>query len=85
MEKAWSSLRDRRAILEHSSMVDLPLLRPVPQARVIHSSSPEWGSVSAGVEAAQAEWRGGGETVEEKVCEEVLEALRLSRCLLFMG
>eukprot|EP00850_Spirogloea_muscicola_P000016 SM000001S04418 [mRNA] locus=s1:71854:82695:- [translate_table: standard] len=59
-----------------------------PQARVIHSSSSEWQELQATVKAVQARAASAADAADEMLgatCEEMLEALRLSRCFLLMG
>eukprot|EP00850_Spirogloea_muscicola_P005240 SM000023S07696 [mRNA] locus=s23:1003838:1017893:+ [translate_table: standard] len=59
-----------------------------PQARVIHTSSSEWQELRATVKAVQARAASAADAADEMLgatCEEMLEALRLSRCFLLMG
>eukprot|EP00850_Spirogloea_muscicola_P006930 SM000034S12684 [mRNA] locus=s34:143615:148130:- [translate_table: standard] len=59
-----------------------------PQARVIHTSSSEWQELRAAVEGVQARAASAADAADEMLgatCEEMLEALRLSRCFLLMG
>ncbi|XP_078439406.1 dual specificity protein phosphatase family protein isoform X2 [Wolffia australiana] len=53
-----------------------------PQARIIHSSSPEWQEIKTAAEKAR---RLASDDAGEITCSELLEALELSRCLLLMN
>lgn len=55
-----------------------------PQARVIHSCSPEWLKIKEAAEKAKDAAVSEGDEIVEMTCSELLEALELSRCLLLM-
>lgn len=54
------------------------------QARVIHNSSPEWLQIKEAAEKTREVASSEGDEVGEITCSELLEALELSRCLLFL-
>ncbi|XP_031277233.1 dual specificity protein phosphatase PHS1 isoform X1 [Pistacia vera] len=56
-----------------------------PQARVIHNCNPEWLQIREAAEKARATATSEGDEIGEMTCTELLEALELSRCLLFMS
>ncbi|KAM3268840.1 dual specificity protein phosphatase PHS1 [Capsicum chacoense] len=56
-----------------------------PQARVIHSCSPEWLKIKEAAEKAKDAAVSEGDEIVEMTCSELLEALELSRCLLLMN
>ncbi|KAI7736475.1 hypothetical protein M8C21_012080, partial [Ambrosia artemisiifolia] len=56
-----------------------------PQARVIHSCSPEWLQIKEAAEKAREAAVSDGDEVGEVTCSELLEALELSRCLYLMN
>ncbi|XP_042501057.1 LOW QUALITY PROTEIN: dual specificity protein phosphatase PHS1-like [Macadamia integrifolia] len=56
-----------------------------PQARVIHSSNPEWQLIKDAAEKARDIALSERDEVGEVTCSELLEALELSRCLLLMN
>ncbi|GKV17412.1 hypothetical protein SLEP1_g27927 [Rubroshorea leprosula] len=56
-----------------------------PQARVIHTSSPEWLQIKEAAEKTRVRATSEGDEVGEVICSELLEALELSRCLLLMS
>lgn len=55
-----------------------------PQARVIHSCSPEWLKIKEAAEKAKDAAISEGDEIVEMTCSELLEALELSRCLMLM-
>ncbi|XP_010251326.2 PREDICTED: dual specificity protein phosphatase PHS1-like isoform X1 [Nelumbo nucifera] len=57
----------------------------IPQARVIHNSSPEWQQIKEAAEKAKDAAISENDEVGEVTCSELLEALELSRCLLLMN
>ncbi|TKY73702.1 Dual specificity protein phosphatase PHS1 [Spatholobus suberectus] len=56
-----------------------------PQARVIHNTSLEWIQIKEATEKARDAARSAGDEIGEMTCTELLEALDLSRCLMFMS
>ncbi|KAJ7545613.1 hypothetical protein O6H91_08G003800 [Diphasiastrum complanatum] len=56
-----------------------------PQARVIHYGTAEWGRMKEAVEKARTMAITCKIELEEKTCNEMLEALNLSCCVLLMG
>eukprot|EP00897_Mesotaenium_endlicherianum_P004173 jgi/Mesen1/3784/ME000205S03042 len=56
-----------------------------PRVRVVHSSSPEWAAMKYGVQKARAQGEGARDLGCVHACNEVLEAMQLSRCFLFSG
>lgn len=56
-----------------------------PQARVIHSSSPEWQQIKDAAEKSRDMAVSVGDEVGEWTSTELLEALELSRCLFLMN
>lgn len=54
------------------------------QARVIHNTSSEWLQIKKAAEKARDTASCEGAEIGEMSCSELLEALDLSRCLLFM-
>ncbi|XP_061339869.1 dual specificity protein phosphatase PHS1-like [Gastrolobium bilobum] len=56
-----------------------------PQARVIHNTSLEWLQIKEATEKARDAASSEGDETGEMTCLELLEALELSRCLLFMS
>ncbi|XP_057422929.1 dual specificity protein phosphatase PHS1-like [Lotus japonicus] len=56
-----------------------------PQARVIHNTSSEWLQIKKAAEKARDTASCEGAEIGEMSCSELLEALDLSRCLLFMS
>ncbi|KAJ7957184.1 dual specificity protein phosphatase PHS1-like [Quillaja saponaria] len=56
-----------------------------PQARVIHNTSPEWLRIKEASEKARDAANSEGDEIGGVTCSELLEALELSRCLLFMS
>ncbi|XP_027332274.1 dual specificity protein phosphatase PHS1-like [Abrus precatorius] len=56
-----------------------------PQARVIHNTSLEWLQIKEATEKARDAASSAGDEISEMTCTELLEALELSRCLLFMS
>jgi hypothetical protein len=70
------------------NMFNADLTRPltfITQARVIHSSSSEWVQIQAAVQAIKATAEADDNEIGLQTCEELLEALHLSRCMLIMG
>ncbi|GLT79433.1 hypothetical protein SLA2020_509220 [Shorea laevis] len=57
----------------------------IPQARVIHNSSPEWLQIKEAAEQTRVRATSVGDEEGEVICSELLEALELSRCLLLMS
>lgn len=57
----------------------------VTQARVIHSNSSEWIQIQAAVQDIKETAEADANEIGLKTCEELLEALHLSRCMLVMG
>lgn len=57
----------------------------IPQARVIHNSSPEWLRIKEAAEKARDVAVSEGDEAGEMTCSELLEALELSRCLFLMN
>ncbi|KAK2457557.1 dual specificity protein phosphatase PHS1 [Trifolium repens] len=55
-----------------------------PQARVIHNTSSEWLQIKEAAEKARDATSFECDAIGETTCSELLEALELSRCLLFM-
>ncbi|KAK2437231.1 dual specificity protein phosphatase PHS1 [Trifolium repens] len=55
-----------------------------PQARVIHNTSSEWLQIKEAAEKARDATSFERDAIGETTCSELLEALELSRCLLFM-
>jgi atypical dual specificity phosphatase len=55
------------------------------QARVIHNSSAEWQSIKDAAEKARSMPNNDEDDVDEKTCNEFLEALELNRCFLLIG
>ncbi|KAK2400125.1 putative protein phosphatase 2C [Trifolium repens] len=55
-----------------------------PQARVIHNTSSEWLQIKEAAEKARDAASFERDAIGETTCSELLEALELSRCLLFM-
>ncbi|CAL0327710.1 unnamed protein product [Lupinus luteus] len=58
---------------------------PTPQARVIHNTTLEWLQIKEAAEKARDAASSKGDDIGEMTCFELLEALELSRCLLFMS
>lgn len=56
-----------------------------PQARVIHNTSLEWIQIKEATEKAREAASSAGDEIGEMTCTELLEALELSRCLMFMS
>ncbi|ESW09886.1 hypothetical protein PHAVU_009G164700 [Phaseolus vulgaris] len=56
-----------------------------PQARVIHNTSLEWIQIKEATEKARDAAGSAGDEIGELTCTELLEALDLSRCLMFMS
>ncbi|KAL6996855.1 Very-long-chain (3R)-3-hydroxyacyl-CoA dehydratase [Sarracenia purpurea var. burkii] len=56
-----------------------------PQARVVHSSSPEWLQIKEAADKARDAAILEGDEAGELTCSELLEALELSRCLFLMN
>ncbi|WJX41070.1 Very-long-chain (3R)-3-hydroxyacyl-CoA dehydratase [Trifolium repens] len=56
-----------------------------PQARVIHNTSLEWLQIKEAAEKARDAASFERDAIGETTCSELLEALELSRCLLFMS
>ncbi|KAK7304936.1 hypothetical protein VNO77_42830 [Canavalia gladiata] len=56
-----------------------------PQARVIHNTNLEWLQIKEATEKARDAANAVGDEIGEMTCSELLEALELSRCLLFMS
>ncbi|XP_020204306.1 dual specificity protein phosphatase PHS1 isoform X2 [Cajanus cajan] len=56
-----------------------------PQARVIHNTSIEWIQIKEATEKARDAAICAGDEIGEMTCTELLEALELSRCLMFMS
>ncbi|CAL5204482.1 unnamed protein product [Lathyrus oleraceus] len=56
-----------------------------PQARVIHNTSLEWLQMKKAAEKARDAATCESDVIGETTCSELLEALELSRCLLFMS
>ncbi|KAL2347096.1 hypothetical protein Fmac_001096 [Flemingia macrophylla] len=56
-----------------------------PQARVIHNTSLEWIHIKEATEKARDAAVTAGDEIGEMTCTELLEALELSRCLMFMS
>ncbi|XP_058786396.1 dual specificity protein phosphatase PHS1-like isoform X1 [Vicia villosa] len=56
-----------------------------PQARVIHNTSTEWLQIREAAEKARDAASCESDVIGETTCSELLEALELSRCLLFMS
>ncbi|CAI8599033.1 unnamed protein product [Vicia faba] len=56
-----------------------------PQARVIHNTSLEWLQIKKAAEKARDAASCESNVIGETTCSELLEALELSRCLLFMS
>ncbi|KAH1112267.1 hypothetical protein GLYMA_04G200300v4 [Glycine max] len=56
-----------------------------PQARVIHNTSLEWTQIKEATEKARDAASSTTDEVGEMTCTELLEALELSRCLMFMS
>uniref|UniRef100_A0A7N0UZ64 Actin-fragmin kinase catalytic domain-containing protein n=1 Tax=Kalanchoe fedtschenkoi TaxID=63787 RepID=A0A7N0UZ64_KALFE len=56
-----------------------------PQARVIHSFTPEWLQIKEAAERVRDMANSNGDEVGEVTCSELLEALELSRCLFLMN
>ncbi|BAT79297.1 Dual specificity protein [Vigna angularis] len=56
-----------------------------PQARVIHNTSLEWIQIKEATEKARDAASSAGDAIVELTCTELLEALDLSRCLMFMS
>lgn len=54
------------------------------QARVIHSSNPEWQCIKDAAEIARDAALSEGDEIGQVTCSELLEALEMSRCLLLM-
>ena len=55
------------------------------QARVIHSNSPEWVHMQQSVQAIKEAAETEDNDIGVQTCEDLIEALRLSRCMLIMG
>ncbi|KAE9587371.1 hypothetical protein Lal_00004400 [Lupinus albus] len=58
---------------------------PTPQARVIHNTTLEWLQIKEAAEKARDAASSKSDEIGEMTCFELLEALELSRCLLFMS
>ncbi|KAG0609818.1 hypothetical protein M758_7G016200 [Ceratodon purpureus] len=56
-----------------------------PQARAIHSNSSEWIQIQTAVQAIRETAEADENDIGLQTCEDLLEALRLSRCMLIMG
>ncbi|XP_024385430.1 dual specificity protein phosphatase PHS1 [Physcomitrium patens] len=56
-----------------------------PQARVIHNNSSEWMQIQDAVVAVRETDKANENVIGLQTCEELLEALHLSRCMLIMG
>ncbi|CAI8599034.1 unnamed protein product [Vicia faba] len=56
-----------------------------PQARVIHNTSLEWLQIKKAAEKARDAASCESDEIGETTCSELLEALELSKCLLFMS
>ncbi|RDX63560.1 Dual specificity protein phosphatase PHS1, partial [Mucuna pruriens] len=56
-----------------------------PQARVIHNTSLEWIQIKEATEKARDAASSAGDEIGEMTCTELLQALELSRCLMFMS
>ncbi|XP_058786392.1 dual specificity protein phosphatase PHS1-like isoform X2 [Vicia villosa] len=56
-----------------------------PQARVIHNTSLEWLQIKKAAEKARDAASCESNVIGETTCSELLEALELSRCVLFMS
>ncbi|MCI08770.1 dual specificity protein phosphatase PHS1-like, partial [Trifolium medium] len=56
-----------------------------PQARVIHNTSLEWLQIKEAAEKARDAASCESDAIGETTCSELLEALELSRCLLFIS
>lgn len=54
------------------------------KARVIHNTSLEWIQIKEATEKARDAASSAGDEIGEMTCTELLEALELSRCLMFM-
>jgi len=54
------------------------------KARVIHNTSLEWIQIKEATEKARDAAGSAGDEIGELTCTELLEALDLSRCLMFM-
>jgi len=54
------------------------------QARVIHNTSLEWLQIKKAAEKARDSASSESDLISETTCSELLEALELSRCLLFL-
>lgn len=54
------------------------------KARVIHNTSLEWIQIKEATEKARDSASSAGDAIVELTCTELLEALDLSRCLMFM-
>jgi len=67
------------------------MLRPhimtalILQARVIHSNSSEWIQIRDSVQAIKETAEAEDNEIGLQTSEELLEALRLSRCMIIMG
>ncbi|XVF08615.1 hypothetical protein REPUB_Repub07fG0018100 [Reevesia pubescens] len=57
----------------------------IPQARVIHNSSPEWHQINEAAQKARVTATSEGDEVGEVTCSDLLDALELSRCLFLMS
>lgn len=55
------------------------------KARVIHSNSLEWSRIKEAVENIKETSEANQNEIGIQTCEELLEALHLSRCMLIMG
>ena len=55
------------------------------KARVIHSSSLEWSQIKEAVKNIKETSEANQNEIGIQTCEELLEALHLSRCMLIMG
>ncbi|WVZ18625.1 hypothetical protein V8G54_005947 [Vigna mungo] len=55
------------------------------KARVIHNTSLEWIQIKEAAEKARDSASSAGDAIVELTCTELLEALDLSRCLMFMS
>lgn len=55
------------------------------QARAIHSNSSEWIQIRDSVQSIQETAEAEDNEIGQQTCEELLEALRLSRCMIIMG
>ncbi|WJX71492.1 hypothetical protein P8452_55482 [Trifolium repens] len=55
-----------------------------PQARVIHNTNSEWLQIKEAAEKARDAASFERDAIGETTCSELLKALELSRCLLFM-